>query len=142
MMENRSFDHTLGLINANQGNRPSSGQAFEGLSGNATDRDGEGNAVPGFGIAPTEQKRVLQAGAAPGEGYVATNLQLFGSAAVSPGRHTDNGRLPAGFCTNASPRGKLALFEPAEHGRAKHHGRTQAGNASRPIRPRPRLCDL
>lgn len=34
MMENRSFDHMLGFLYTDQGNKSPSGQAFEGLTGN------------------------------------------------------------------------------------------------------------
>ena len=69
----------LGLLYANEGNRSPGGQAFEGLSGDETNRDSEGNAVAVFGIASTDQKPYFMPGADPGEGYQATNDQLWGS---------------------------------------------------------------
>jgi hypothetical protein len=68
MLENRSFDHMLGLLYAKQGNRSPSGQLFKGLSGEETNSDGEGNAVAVFGIASTDQNAYFMPGADPGEG--------------------------------------------------------------------------
>ena len=83
MLENRSFDHMLGYLYADQGNRSSSGQPFEGLSGEETNPDSGGNGVTVFRIAPTDQNAYFMPGADPGEGYVATNMQLFGTATIS-----------------------------------------------------------
>jgi phospholipase C len=90
MLENRSFDHMLGYLYAEQGNRSSSGQPFEGLSGEEPNPDSGGNGVTVFRIAPTDQNAYFMPGADPGEGYVATNMQLFGTATISSAQEPCN----------------------------------------------------
>ena len=51
ILENRSFDHMLGVLYADQGNRSPGGQPFEGLTGNETNPDGAGHNVTVFKIA-------------------------------------------------------------------------------------------
>ena len=46
MLENRSFDHMLGYLYAAAGNVSPSGQPFEGLTGNESNPDANGNPVP------------------------------------------------------------------------------------------------
>ncbi|KXU84598.1 phosphoesterase [Caballeronia megalochromosomata] len=82
MLENRSFDHMLGFLYAAEGNRSPIGQAFEGLAGNEKNTDSAGRDVTVFRIASTDQNAYFMPGADPGEGYIATNLQLFGTSTV------------------------------------------------------------
>lgn len=93
MLENRSFDHMLGFLYSNQNNVSPSGQAFEGLSGNETNPDSNGNPVQVFKITPDLPNAYFMPGADPGEGYYATNSQLFGSvnAPSSPTTSTNQG---------------------------------------------------
>jgi phospholipase C len=80
MLENRSFDHMLGFLYADQGNISPAGQAFDGLSGKESNPDAKGRAVPVFKITPSIKNAYFMPGADPGEGYSATNSQLFGTA--------------------------------------------------------------
>jgi phospholipase C len=90
MLESRSFDHMLGFLYAAQGNRSPNGQPFDGVTGAESNRDSQGNPVAVFRIAPTDPNAYFMPGADPGEGYAATNLQLFGAATVGPGQQPDN----------------------------------------------------
>jgi phospholipase C len=84
MLENRSFDHMLGYLYADQGNISSAGQAFEGLLGTETNPDASGNPVTVFRIQPSTPNAYYMPGADPGEGYMATNSQLFGTSSSPP----------------------------------------------------------
>jgi phospholipase C len=77
MLENRSFDHMLGYLYP--GNVTPSGQPFEGLAGTESNPDSNGQPVTVFPIEPTTPNAYLLPGADPGEGYMATNSQLYGS---------------------------------------------------------------
>src|SRR5664280_369348 len=79
MLENRSFDHMLGFLYAAQGNVSPLSQPFEGLTGNETNPDGKGGRVKVFKILPTDPHPYFMPGANPGEGYLNTNWQLFGT---------------------------------------------------------------
>ena len=79
MLENRSFDHMLGFLYADSGNISPTGQPFEGLTGTESNSDENGVAVPVYQIQATDQNAYYMPGADPGEGYSATNSQLFGS---------------------------------------------------------------
>jgi len=79
MLENRSFDHMLGYLYQDSGNVSPSGQPFEGLSGSESNPGATGAAVPVFPITPTTPNAYFMPGADPGEGYAATNSQIFGS---------------------------------------------------------------
>lgn len=79
MLENRSFDHMLGFLYAEEGNRSPAGQPFEGLTGDESNPDADGSPVAVFKIQATDQNAYFMPGADPGEGYAATNSQLFGS---------------------------------------------------------------
>lgn len=79
MLENRSFDHMLGFLYADKGNKSPTGQAFEGLTGKESNPDSKGQSVPVFKIKPTDKNAYFMPGADPGEGYTATNSQLFGN---------------------------------------------------------------
>ncbi len=79
MLENRSFDHMLGLLYQDRGNVSLANQPFEGLTGTESNRDSQGNAVTVYPIGPTTPNAYFMPGADPGEGYAATNEQLFGA---------------------------------------------------------------
>ncbi|HEU5428492.1 MAG TPA: alkaline phosphatase family protein [Actinocrinis sp.] len=97
MLENRSFDHLLGYLYHDTGNVSPSGQPFEGLTGTESIPGTDGKPVPVFPITPGTPNAYFMPGADPGEGYMATNSQLFGSTAT-PSAPT----LPPmrGFVTN------------------------------------------
>jgi phospholipase C len=80
MLENRSFDHMLGYLYSGSGNVSPSGQPFEGLTGNESNPDGTGNQVSVYPITPSTPNAYFMPGADPGEGYTATNSQLWGAA--------------------------------------------------------------
>ena len=79
MLENRSFDHMLGFLYTDSGNVSPAGQPYEGLDGTESNPAATGPAVSVFRIEPTTQNAYFMPGADPGEGYMATNSQLFGS---------------------------------------------------------------
>jgi phospholipase C len=79
MLENRSFDHMLGYLYADTGNVSPSGQPFEGLTGSESNLDTNGNPVSVYQITPSTPNAYFMPGADPGEGYKATNDQLWGS---------------------------------------------------------------
>lgn len=81
MLENRSFDQMLGFLYTDSGNVSPSGQPFEGLTGTESNPDATGQPVPVFRIEPSTPKAYFMPGADPGEGYMATNSQLFGTTA-------------------------------------------------------------
>jgi phospholipase C len=92
MLENRSFDHMLGLLYSASGNVSAASQPFEGLTGKESNPSTDGSAVSVFTIAPTDPNAYFMPGADPGEGYTATNSQLFGSTtAPAPPVATNNG---------------------------------------------------
>jgi len=80
MLENRSFDHMLGFLYQGTNNVSPAGQPFEGLAGTESNLDSNGNAVTVYPIEPTASSAYFMPGADPGEGYTATNEQLFGSS--------------------------------------------------------------
>ena len=88
MLENRSFDHMLGFLYSDSGNTSPTGQPFEGLTGTESCPDAAGQPVTVFKIEPTTPNAYFMPGADPGEGYMATNSQLFGSTSgpASPGQ--------------------------------------------------------
>ncbi len=79
MLENRSFDHMLGYLYADSGNVSARGDAFEGLTGQSCPGP-DGAPVPVSAITPDTPNGYFMPGADPGEGYAATNAQLYGSA--------------------------------------------------------------
>ena len=93
MLENRSFDHMLGFLYADTKNMSPSGQAFEGLTGEESNSAAAGSSpVKVFTITPDNANTYLLPGADPGEGYTATNAQLFGSnTAPTPPVATNQG---------------------------------------------------
>ena len=97
MLENRSFDHMLGYLYADGGNKSPLGQPFEGLTGNESNPDGKGATVKVFPIQGTSPHPYFYPGANPGEGYQNTNAELFGK------NQAPNPIVPAtnqGFVTN------------------------------------------
>ena len=92
MLENRSFDHILGLLYSASGNVSPLGQPFEGLTGQESNPGSGGSPVSVFAIRPTDQNAYFMPGADPGEGYSATNSQLFDSTtAPTPAVAANNG---------------------------------------------------
>ena len=93
MLENRSFDHMLGFLYADSGNVSPAGQPFEGLTGKESNPGVAGAApVTVFRIQPGTASTYFLPGADPGEGYTATNAQLFGSnTAPTPPLATNQG---------------------------------------------------
>jgi phospholipase C len=90
MLENRSFDHMLGFLYP--GNVSPLGHPFDGLTGAESNPDSTGKPVPVFKIEPTTPNAYFMPGANPGEGYMATNNQLFGSnTAPTPPVATNQG---------------------------------------------------
>jgi len=79
MLENRSFDHMLGWLYSDAGNKSPLGQPFEGLTGEESNPDASGDPVKVFPITAQTPNAYFMPGADPGEGYAATNSQLFGS---------------------------------------------------------------
>src|SRR3984885_10202715 len=82
MLENRSFDHMLGYLYADAGNVSPLGQPFEGLKGNESNPDANGNPVSVYQVTPSTPNAYFMPGADPGEGFKATNDQLWGSDAA------------------------------------------------------------
>ena len=92
MLENRSFDHMLGLLYSAAGNVSPAGQSFEGLTGQESNPGTNGSAVKVYAIAPSDHNAYFMPGADPGEGYAATNSQLFGTTtAPNPPVATNTG---------------------------------------------------
>lgn len=93
MLENRSFDHMLGFLYADANNVSTAGQAFEGLAGTESNPPVAGTApVTVFKITAGAANTYFLPGADPGEGYMATNAQLFGSnTAPTPPVATNQG---------------------------------------------------
>jgi phospholipase C len=92
MLENRSFDHMLGFLYADTGNKSPSGQPFEGLTGTESNPDSNGKPVKVFKITKATKNAYFMPGSDPGEGYSATNSQLFGSTdAPTPPVATNQG---------------------------------------------------
>jgi phospholipase C len=79
MLENRSFDHMLGYLYAGSGNSSPAGHPFEGLTGSESNPASSGPPVSVFKIEPATANAYYLPGADPGEGYMATNSQLFGT---------------------------------------------------------------
>lgn len=81
MLENRSFDHMLGFLYTDKGNVSPAGQPYEGLDGTESNPPASGSPISVFKIEPATQNAYFMPGADPGEGYMATNNQLYGSTA-------------------------------------------------------------
>lgn len=98
MLENRSFDHMLGFL-YEQGDPALKGQAFDGLTGQETNPDKNGNPVSVFKITADMPNAYFMPGADPGEGFNATNSQLFGSI-NAPSAPPASGQSNIGFVTD------------------------------------------
>jgi phospholipase C len=90
MLENRSFDQMLGFLYADHGNLPPNGPGFDGLSGTESNPDAGGNGVSVFQVKTGDPYAYFMPGADPGEGYYATNSQLFGNIHPPPGSNAAN----------------------------------------------------
>ena len=97
MLENRSFDHMLGFLYTDAGNKSPNGDAYEGLSGTESSQGSDGKPVSVFRLTPQTQDLYFYPGADPGEGWAATNNQLWGSTDAPA-----NGLVPpmSGFVTD------------------------------------------
>ena len=82
MLENRSMDHLLGYLYSDTGNVSPTGQPFEGLTGAEQCSGTDGKPVPVYPITPSTANAYFMPGADPGEGYQATNDQLYGSTSA------------------------------------------------------------
>ncbi len=97
VLENRSFDHMLGFLYSDSGNvSPATQQPFEGLTGHESNSDATGVSVPVKAVTPGTANVYFTPGANPGEGFAATNVQLFGEATPPAGISAHNG----GFVTD------------------------------------------
>ncbi len=90
MLENRSLDHMLGFLYTDAGNISPAGHAFEGLSGTESNPDADGNPVAVFKIDPTAEYAYFMPGADPGEGFSATNSELYGTTKPKAGAAATN----------------------------------------------------
>jgi phospholipase C len=89
-----SFDHMLGFL-YDAANPPPRGQTFDGLSGTETNPDQNGHPISVFKITTATPDAYYMPGSDPGEGYFATNIQLFGSqntpATAPPPQNSNKG---------------------------------------------------
>src|SRR5271156_5914381 len=85
MLENRSFDQMLGFLYADSGNKSTTSQPFEGLTGEESNPDDTGREVKVYRIDSNSPHPYLMPGADPGEGYHNTNYQLFTTDDPTPG---------------------------------------------------------
>jgi len=82
----------LGLLYSANGNVSPAGQPFEGLTGKESNPGTDGSPVTVYSVKPTDNYAYYTPGADPGEGYSATNSQLFGTTtAPNPPVATNNG---------------------------------------------------
>ena len=150
MFENRSFDHMLGFLYSDSGNESPAGQPFDGLTGTESNPDGSGKTVSVFKIKATDSNAYFMPGADPGEGYTATNSQLFNATkAPVPPLETNSG-----FVTDYAYTLRVAiegarLVDPPRNGSARHHGNVHPGDVAgavgtgaglRGVRPMVQLC--
>ncbi|HEX4182717.1 MAG TPA: alkaline phosphatase family protein [Caulobacteraceae bacterium] len=96
MLENRSFDHFLGFLYADAGNKSPTGQDFDGLTGEESNPDDTGRQVQVYKIQASDPDPYLMPGADPGEGFQNTSFQLYSTDDPAPGAVPDN----AGFVVN------------------------------------------
>ena len=80
MLENRSFDHMLGFLYRNSANVSAHGDPFDGLTETEACPGADGTPVQVFPITASTANAYFLPGADPGEGFLATNAQLFGTA--------------------------------------------------------------
>jgi phospholipase C len=96
MLENRSFDSMLGFLYTDRGSVSPLGHPFAGLQGNESNRDGHGGRVKVFKLQPGQPDSYFYPRADPGEGFMNTNAQLFGTTSPAPTAQATN----QGFVTN------------------------------------------
>src|SRR5882724_5666969 len=82
MLENRSLDHMLGYLYQDSDNVSPRGDAFEGLTGHESCPGAAGAPVTVYPITPSTADAYFLPGADPGEGYAATNNQLYGATSA------------------------------------------------------------
>jgi phospholipase C len=100
VLENRSFDQMLGFLYADSGNvSPVTKQPFEDLTGKESNSDATGASISVSALAPQTTNVYFTPGADPGEGYVATNVQLFGEASPPAGISATNSGFATDFAT-------------------------------------------
>ena len=80
MLENRSFDHMLGFLYRDSANVSAHGDPFDGLTETEACPGADGTPVQVFPITASTANAYFLPGADPGEGFLATNAQLFGTA--------------------------------------------------------------
>ncbi len=90
MLENRSFDHMLGFLYADSGNRSPSGQDFDGLTGEEWNPDDLSRQIKVYKIQAEGSNCYLMPGADPGEGFQNTNYQLYSNDDPGTGDVPDN----------------------------------------------------
>ena len=90
MLENRSFDHMLGFLYADSGNRSPAGHEFDGLTGEEWNPDDLGRQITVYKIQSTDVHPYLMPGADPGEGFLNTNFQLYSTDDPEPGAAPNN----------------------------------------------------
>jgi phospholipase C len=90
ILENRSFDHMLGFLYADSGNRSPTGQAYDGLTGDEWNPDDTGRQVKVHKIQASDPHPYLMPGADPGEGFFNTSFQLYSTDDPQPGDVPDN----------------------------------------------------
>jgi phospholipase C len=96
MLENRSFDQMLGFLYESSGNQSPSGQPFEGLTGTESNPDDNGQEIQVYKIDSNAPHPYLMPGADPGEGFMNTSYQLFGTEQPAQGAIPTN----QGFVVN------------------------------------------
>jgi phospholipase C len=82
----------LGFLYSGAGNVSPSGALYEGLTGTESNPPQSGSPVSVYKIEPSTPNAYFMPGADPGEGYMATNSQLFGttSGPASPSQAPTN----------------------------------------------------
>ena len=90
MLENRSFDQMLGFLYASNGKKSTTGQPFDGLTGNESNPDDAGRQIKVFKIDNNSPHPYLMPGADPGEGFHNTNYQLFSTDDPTSGQVPSN----------------------------------------------------
>ncbi|MCP5113942.1 MAG: phosphoesterase [bacterium] len=97
MLENRSFDHILGNLYAEEGNVSPLGHPFDGLTGKESNKDNDGNETSVWNLDPADPYAYFTPKADPGEGFANTSAQLYGDPQiVKPTAPPSN----SGFVTN------------------------------------------
>src|SRR6202045_1680441 len=79
VVKNWSCDDMLRYLYSGSANVSPAGQPYEGLTGSESNPASSGPPVTVFKIEPATPSAYYMPGADPGEGYMATNDQLFGS---------------------------------------------------------------